>query len=130
VYVYQIDDCLFVLTISIISRIGRANLWTLGFGQTETSSSSDFLLHVESKYVSLADCKKAFEGEDWIDIESSMICGQNDDVSKQACFGDSGGPLYDSVNKTLVGVVSTGNDSCFGLPVIYTRLASYVSTKL
>lgn len=103
-------------------------MWTVGFGQTDASSSSDFLMHVESTYVSLADCKKAFEGEDWIDIESSMICAQNDDVSKQACFGDSGGPLYDSVNEKVIGVVSTGNDSCYGLPVVYTRLASYVST--
>jgi secreted trypsin-like serine protease len=109
---------------------GKENLWTAGFGKTETSDRSDYLMHVETKYVSLADCTKAFQTVDWIEIKDSMICVQNDDVSKQACFGDSGGPLYDSDSNTLVGVVSTGNDSCYGLPVIYTRLASHVSTSV
>lgn len=82
-------------------------------------------MHLEKKYIPFADCQKIFQDEDWITIKESMICVQNDDPTKQACFGDSGGPLYDRINNKLVGVVSTGNDSCSGLPVIYTRLASH-----
>jgi len=104
---------------------GKANLWTAGFGDIGYAKRSDYLMHVETKYVSVADCKIAYEKEDWIDIEDGMICVQNDDVAKQACFGDSGGPLYDSDSNLLVGIVSTGNDSCEGLPVVYTRLASH-----
>lgn len=92
-----------------------------------TKRDSDYLLHLEKRYIPFADCQKIFQDEDWITIKESMICVQNDDPTRQACYGDSGGPLYDSINKKLVGVVSTGNDSCSGLPVIYTRLASHVS---
>jgi len=110
---------------------GRDNLWTAGFGVTDmiTRRSSDYLMHVEKSYIPFADCQKIFQTENWITIKESMICVQNDDPTRQACFGDSGGPLYDGINKKLVGVVSTGNDSCSGLPVIYTRLASHVSSS-
>ena len=43
--------------------------------------------------------------------------------------GDSGGPLYDSVGKKLVGTISTGGDVCEGYPVVTTRLAFHVSNK-
>jgi Secreted trypsin-like serine protease len=109
--------------------LGRGNLWTAGFGLTSMSTlrDSDYLLHLEKSYIPFADCQKILQNEEWITVKESMICVQNDDPTRQACFGDSGGPLYDSVNKKLVGVVSTGNTSCSGFPVIYTRLASHVS---
>lgn len=113
-------------------HLGRGDLWTAGFGDIAISPKkirTDYLMHLEKKYITFADCQKIFQDEDWITIKESMICVQNDDPTKQACFGDSGGPLYDSINKKIVGVVSTGNDSCSGLPVIYTRLASHVSSS-
>eukprot|EP00979_Chaetoceros_neogracilis_P008783 scaffold1970_cov287-Chaetoceros_neogracile.AAC.4 len=42
-----------------------------------------------------------------------------------ASFGQTGGPLYDSDSNIHEDVVSTGNDRCYGLPVINTRLASH-----
>lgn len=119
----EIDDGLFSNNYSG----GRGNLWTAGFGLTSMSTlrDSDYLLHLEKRYIPFADCQKILQNEEWITVKESMICVQNDDPTRQACFGDSGGPLYDSVNKKLVGVVSTGNNSCSGFPVIYTRLASH-----
>ena len=111
-----------------LNATGKENLWTASFGQTGKSDRSDYLMHGETKYVSLVDCTKVFQTEYWIEIKNSMICVQNDDVSKQACFGDSGGPLYDSDSNIHEDVVSTGNDRCYGLPVINTRLASHVSS--
>ncbi len=39
-------------------------------------------------------------------IKDSMLCAR--DVGKDACQGDGGGPLYDSVNNKLLGVISWG----------------------
>ncbi|GFH49458.1 hypothetical protein CTEN210_05934 [Chaetoceros tenuissimus] len=75
---------------------GRGNLWTPGFGKDQNDSSTDYLMEVSGKYVPLGECHKRTKDQDDIDdIVDGMICVQNDNVKKQACYGDSGGPLYD-----------------------------------
>ena len=56
-------------------------------------------------------------------IDDSMMCAY--DLVKSACFGDSGGPLYDLENNMLIGVVSWGI-SCGSPPTVYSRIASQV----
>jgi len=110
-------------------------------------------MHLSKQYVTLEACKAAYERDNWITIDENMICVQNANPGRSACFGDSGGPLYDSVEKKLIGVVSTGPDDCSGkyatilashifydiqfstplpnftsgYPVIYSRVSSEVS---
>ena len=85
-------------------------------------------MEVSGKYVPLGECHKRTKDQDDIsDITNGMICVQNDDTRKQACYGDSGGPLYDWSANKIVGVVSTGNSSCEGYPVIYTSIGKHVS---
>ena len=49
-------------------------------------------------------------------------------ISFHNTSGDSGGPLFDKINKVLVGVVSWG-DGCAidGNPGVYSRISAQVS---
>lgn len=107
---------------------GRSGLWTAGFGFTnfQKKIKPDILKHLELNYADNEVCNLAFSDDDWT-IQDNMICGQNDDPSKQACFGDSGGPLYDKVDNKLVGVTSWGDNNCESKLVVYARIASQVS---
>ena len=55
-------------------------------------------------------------------ISDQVLCAKNSDFLKSACYNDGGGPLYDSINDVLVGIVSTGSDDCKNLPVVYERI--------
>jgi len=81
-------------------------------------------MHLSKQYVTLEACKAAYERDNLITIDENMICVQNANPGKSACFGDSGGPLYDSVENKLIGVVSTGPSDCADRPIIYSRIAS------
>lgn len=55
-----------------------------------------------------------------------MFCAGLDQGGKDACNGDSGGPVIGS-DGTLVGVVSWGQGCAEpGYPGVYTRLGNYV----
>ncbi len=68
---------------------GRDNLWTAGFGHTDpydTGSSSDILMHVSSKYISLEQCADIYT-DSHVFVTEKVICIQNDDDTKLACYG-------------------------------------------
>lgn len=56
-------------------------------------------------------------------IDDTMICAGVPEGGKDACSGDSGGPL--TKNGTLVGIVSLGLVCALsGYPGVYTNVAS------
>ncbi|XP_055843158.1 trypsin beta-like [Episyrphus balteatus] len=77
-----------------------------GFGYTEEDALdvSDLLREVKVNVVSSEECHKAYEGQN--NITEAMMCAKGKGNRKDACTGDSGGPVV--VNNTLVGVVSYG----------------------
>lgn len=109
---------------------GRDQLWTAGFGLESIGPNRipDVLMHLEKKYVSFDECSRLYHifEKDWIKMDRTMICVKNDFDFRSACFGDSGGPLYDATAKKLVGIVSTGPPDCARLPIIYASIASEV----
>jgi secreted trypsin-like serine protease len=82
---------------------GKANLYPIGFGTTETGNISTRLKEVEVKYVSNDECRSSY-GNGITGFE--MMCAA--DPGQDSCQGDSGGPLYDADNNVLAGVVSWG----------------------
>ncbi len=113
---------------------GRPGLWTVGFGLTQMypEQSSNKLMGLEKKYVSIDRCLDSYQNETFVHVNEQMICAQNENPYKSACKGDSGGPLYDVEEGKLVGIVSAGPSECNQdpyhlLPVIYSRIASEVS---
>lgn len=94
-----------------------------GFGRISYNGPpSSELLHVNVDYVKQDECNRNWGGR----ITTNMMCAADDNGS--ACRGDSGGPLLDRDNDTLVGVVSWGPAQCLvdGLPVVYSRISSQV----
>jgi len=112
---------------------GRPNLWTAGFGLIKRFPDiiSNTLNHLETKYVSSSECIDMYSNQQTFQsIETNMICAQNGDPTKSACFGDGGGPLFDTAEQKLVGVLSTGPNMCNQveteqIPVLYSRISSH-----
>ncbi|HTI25324.1 MAG TPA: serine protease [Kutzneria sp.] len=93
----------------------------LGWGRVgETAGPSPTLQSVQVPVVADRTC--AAEEADF--DANSMVCAGYPQGGRDACAGDSGGPMV--VDGRLVGVVSWG-DGCAraGKPGIYTRLTSY-----
>lgn len=112
---------------------GRLSL-TMGWGKTDyhTWSYSDKLLEVLIPIVSNETCNEAFNAISYYynDITDVMLCAGFADGGKDACVGDSGGPLIvweDSAWK-LAGIVSWG-DGCAepNLYGVYTRIPEMLS---
>jgi secreted trypsin-like serine protease len=93
----------------------------LGWGRTgEQDPPSPVLREVRVPVVADADCARQDQGYD----AASMVCAGVPEGGRDACEGDSGGPMV--VGGRLVGVVSWG-DGCArpGEPGVYTRLSRY-----
>jgi len=94
---------------------GKPNLWAIGLGFNGYDYSSE-LMHVELKYMPNAQCSDIWMS----DIPNNMMCAA--DLGQSSCFGDSGGPLYDSDSNTLVGITSWGSEECNSSGV-YSRIS-------
>ncbi|ASO19755.1 secreted trypsin-like serine protease [Actinoalloteichus hoggarensis] len=95
----------------------------LGWGVTETGSSSRYLLQAEAPLTSDATCAAGYG----ISYDSaSMICAGYPEGGIDACQGDSGGPLV--VDGVLVGLTSFGRGCAeAGYPGVYTRVGAYAA---
>jgi trypsin len=93
----------------------------LGWGRTgENDQQSSTLRSVTVPIVADADCARAEP-----DFKSpAMVCAGVPQGGRDACLGDSGGPMV--VAGRLAGLVSWG-EGCArpGKPGVYTRLATY-----
>jgi prostatin (serine protease 8) len=61
-------------------------------------------------------------------LDDTMVCTLYDAKKPQsACMGDSGGPLADLKNKTIIGIVSWGITPCGtkNAPSVYTNVCAY-----
>ncbi|KAG5674718.1 hypothetical protein PVAND_004670 [Polypedilum vanderplanki] len=94
-----------------IIKLPRANenieegteVFVSGFGSTNDLTTNDHTLRgVIVPIVSQSECKRAYPKM----ITNRMICAGFEEGKKDACSGDSGGPMVR--DRTLVGVVSFG----------------------
>lgn len=99
-----------------------------GWGYTEDGLPSDTLKHVDLDINDMDQCINTYKS---VDLVSTLHPTQNicaGEPGKDACLGDSGGPLMcqrcDSCNWYVAGIVSFGKD-CGVYPGIYTNVATY-----
>ncbi|XP_017078284.1 polyserase-2 isoform X2 [Drosophila eugracilis] len=97
-----------------------------GWGSTEKVLQSRFLQKIRLNHLPLYDC----DLETQPNGSSKQLCAGS--LAGDTCDGDSGGPLTNSVNFTVIGhrevqfgIVSYGRVSCDG-PAVYTDVTSYV----
>jgi secreted trypsin-like serine protease len=104
---------------------------TLGFGAEaeHDKGGADHLKEVEVGYVSNIDCVadcSTCDGYNSGEITENMMCASG--PGKDACHGDSGGPLFDKGKNVVVGIVSFGNGCAqSAYPGVYSRISSQVS---
>jgi len=119
----------------------QQKLRVLGYGYTELESPSNTLLQTTVNYISNKKCQRRFSGwkpndnDDYYGkwrpkITEDMMCAHSK-TGKDACDGDSGGPLILSGDDDtgrgdiLVGIVSWGI-KCGVYPGVYSRVSSEV----
>lgn len=92
-----------------------------GWGATcESCSISTALRYVMIPIISNYDCNVAYEGS----VTDGMLCAAYPEGTKDACFGDSGGPA--TYNNFLEGIVSWGTGCARpNFPGVYTRVSYY-----
>lgn len=97
-----------------------------GWGETDDFFFSVDLMEVSIPIVSNTDCQTAFN-DVGVTITEEMLCAGED--GKDACFGDSGGPLivpnFQINGFRLAGIVSSGHPDGCGAPGkygVYTRV--------
>jgi len=84
------------------------------------------LHQVEIQVLDNESCKTMFQGSD-VTVVDSDICALQPGSRKNACYGDSGGPLMASPKPRTfvqVGIVSRGCGN-MDLPNVYTRVSSF-----
>jgi secreted trypsin-like serine protease len=92
-----------------------------GWGRTgELARPSSVLRQVDLPILADTECARSISGY----RPNAMLCAGYAEGGKDACAGDSGGPIV--VNGRLVGVVSYGNGCARpGQPGVYTELEHY-----
>jgi secreted trypsin-like serine protease len=106
------------------------NLHICGWGLTNFSASisADTLMKVDVQAISTSVCNGAssYAGQ----ILPSMFCAGFMAGGKDACSGDSGGPIFGDVagHPVQTGIVSWGNDCALpNFPGVYTKLSNYIN---
>ena len=106
----------------------------VGWGVTseDASTTPDELQEVSLPIVSNEECNAAFNAYSWSyddPVSADMVCAGPVEGGRDACYGDSGGPLMVFHNGAwrLAGIVSWG-EGCAepGLFGVYTRVSSYL----
>lgn len=101
---------------------GGETLMTIGVGNIDGANTGpgyypDHLQHVEISYIPSDEC--------FFTISEDMLCAA-DSGEGGACYGDSGGPLWDPNENKLVGVVSWGTAPCGVYPTVFARIADEI----
>lgn len=108
----------------------RTSVKVLGYGTVDvaTGATSDRLRQVNVPLLPNSECAAAYAGLPYT-VNGNTVCAGFEAGGKDSCNGDSGGPLFNTVdgNPVLVGIVSTG-EGCAEAnhPGIYTRVSSFL----
>jgi len=111
---------------SIVPNYGndKGNLFAIGYGLLK-GQSEDFpfkLMHVGLKFIKRSKCDKKWSAQG-AEVTENMMCAGAEE--KDACNGDSGGPLYDTDNDVLVGLTSWGSSICLNEPPgVYAQVSA------
>lgn len=115
-------------------KIEGMNGVAVGWGVTSENASTtpDELREVSLPIVANADCNAAFNAYSWAyndPVTANMVCAGPVEGGRDACYGDSGGPLmvFHEGAWRLAGIVSWG-EGCAepGLFGVYTRVSRHL----
>ena len=114
-----------------LTQVGNSGT-VLGWGSTTAPTSAGNALQFSNQlqqtslpFINNNRCNQMLDG---IFVSSDMLCAGLPQGGRDACLGDSGGPLLTKVQNSwaLVGIVSFG-EGCAepGKPGVYTNLGNY-----
>uniref|UniRef100_A0A7S1BYS2 Peptidase S1 domain-containing protein n=1 Tax=Corethron hystrix TaxID=216773 RepID=A0A7S1BYS2_9STRA len=96
----------------------------IGFGKTQDSTSVPYLQQAQVHYLQNSECRDRYKNSYL--ISDNMMCASSDE-GKDACDGDSGGPLIKmgstAAGDVVMGIVSWGI-GCGVNPGVYSRISA------
>ncbi|XP_016656052.1 venom protease [Acyrthosiphon pisum] len=107
-----------------------------GWGSTNPPSvlseqRNTYLMEAQIPITNTTDCKYLYKKNNIVIDDKIIICAGHPKGGKDACRGDSGGPMMFFIKNQyyLMGVVSRGPKLCGepGYPGIYTRVSSFIN---
>ncbi|XP_072390786.1 serine protease grass-like [Diabrotica undecimpunctata] len=117
------------------TAIKRVTVTGWGFTDDVSERKADVLQKVDLSVVDIGACREAYSKNSKARLTYKQLCAGGGNKNKDACAGDSGGPLQ--VAKLIVdepryiqyGIVSFGTQLCGShedIPGVYTRVAHYM----
>ncbi|XP_060837794.1 venom protease-like [Rhopalosiphum padi] len=110
-------------------------LFVAGWGSTDPTSSlsepsNTNLMEIQIPITNTTECKQLYEKNNTVIDDRIILCAGHSLGGKDACRGDSGGPLMLPIENQyyLMGIVSYGPKICGepGHPGVYTRVSYFV----
>ncbi|KAL4097149.1 hypothetical protein QTP88_021973 [Uroleucon formosanum] len=129
------------ICLPLLSDVKNIDLRTInmpfvaGWGSTNSPSvlgeqRNTYLMEAQIPITNTTDCKYLYNKNNVVIDDKIIICGGHPEGGKDACRGDSGGPLMFFIKNQyyLMGIVSRGPKLCGepGYPGIYTRVSSFI----
>jgi len=111
-------------------REGSA-VFTAGWGGTSPNDPEPGpdLLSTDLELADIEMCDEVHEDLYGFGFGGGKVCATDPNGDSDACFGDSGGPLYTTIEpqeQVLIGLVSHGDPECVDThPGLYTQVAAY-----
>ncbi|KAF4465910.1 trypsin-related protease [Fusarium albosuccineum] len=102
---------------------------TAGWGDLEFGGpATRELKKVSVSVVSRQRCQKQYlKNNPPLFVTDNMVCAGSDKGGKDACNGDSGGPIIDVETGVLIGIASWGIECALAdFPGVYTRVGNYL----
>ncbi|KAJ1322827.1 trypsin [Microdochium nivale] len=109
--------------------VGDTIATTAGWGRLgEGQPGAETLQKVSVPVIDRATCAATYLGNPFgAEILESMVCAGYPEGGRDACNGDSGGPIVDDASGVLVGLVSWGVGCARAeYPGVYTRVGLFV----
>ncbi|KAK6640431.1 hypothetical protein RUM44_012125 [Polyplax serrata] len=110
---------------SYSKNLDRTEVTAMGWGQSEISSFSPVLMHLNKTTMTNTDCNRILNSM-LLQAGPGNICFSGE-KNYGVCFGDSGSPLLyvDDGKQYTVGIVSWGVPCAAGYPDVFVRVSYY-----
>jgi len=104
----------------------KRGMWLVAWGEDQNGETNG-TLGITQQFNQSLSASRYFEGFNTKTMIAAGAYNKNERLWSGSCYGDSGGPLSALPQRTLLGIVSFGAETCStDAPSVYTRVSYYL----